>query len=88
MDGGNPCGADVAVGDVGHVEGLSLAALHADHDEALVRVDRSGRFRCRCLCVQPGDYFGGKVRFEHRSVRRRGLGWTCRGERCRRILRP
>lgn len=40
MDGGDPCGPDVAVGDVAHVEGLALAALHADHDEALVSVDR------------------------------------------------
>lgn len=40
MNRGDPCGPDVAVGDVGHVEGLALTALHADHDDALVGVDR------------------------------------------------
>lgn len=55
IDGGDPGGTDVAVGDVAHVESLPLAALHADHDQPLLGVDREH------LCGAPVEALGGIV---------------------------
>jgi hypothetical protein len=40
VDCADPPGTDVAVGDVGHVEGLALAVRRADDENAFVGVDR------------------------------------------------
>ena len=55
MNGLDPAGADVAVSDVGHVEGPTLAGLVADDEQALVGVDRDH------LCGAAVDPLGGMV---------------------------